>query len=182
MEVIYGGGEKGTVVSKVEALVVPDIQDNLVSLADFADRGSTIMLTADGGAIANSDFGTWLLRLADIVDYNHKHDSHSAFAASIAKSKLGRYIALHERSCNEVLIRALEGDSPSWISLRRRSGRSLASILVCCVRSAASLSCGLYMTLVALTNGFSFPTVSERRSFWKFSGLFLLISSFSIRK
>ena len=54
MEVIYGGGEKGTVVSKVqlgevEALVVPDI-----SLADFADRGSTIMLTADGGAIANS--------------------------------------------------------------------------------------------------------------------------------
>ena len=40
MEVIYGGEEKGTVVSKVqlgevEALVVPDIQDNLVSLADL---------------------------------------------------------------------------------------------------------------------------------------------------
>ena len=59
MEVIYGGGEKCTVVSKVqlgevEALVVPDIQDSLVSFADFANRGSTIMLTADGGAIANT--------------------------------------------------------------------------------------------------------------------------------
>ena len=120
---------------------MPDIQDNLVSLADFADRGSTIMLTADGGAIANScndkqivltkDFGTWRLRLADIVDYNQKHDSHPAFAASIAKSKHGRYVALHERSCRqspEVLIRALEGDSPSWI---RAEIREVASKYTC---------------------------------------------------
>ena len=41
-------------LGELEALVVPDIQDNLVSLADFADRWSTIMLKADGSAIANS--------------------------------------------------------------------------------------------------------------------------------
>ena len=43
MEVIYGGGDKGSVVSKVqigelEALVVPDLSDNLVSFADFTDK------------------------------------------------------------------------------------------------------------------------------------------------
>ena len=78
------------------------------------------------------DFGTWRLRLAEIVDYNHKHDSHPAFAASIAKTKLGRYIALNERSCHqssEVLICALEGDSPSWI--RADKIREVASKYTC---------------------------------------------------
>ena len=49
MEVVYGGGARGTVSSKVqlgelEALVVPGIQENLVALSDFTDRGSTVLL------------------------------------------------------------------------------------------------------------------------------------------
>ena len=47
-EVVYGGGERAPVVSKVqigelEALVVPDLQDNLVSFSDFTDKGSTVL-------------------------------------------------------------------------------------------------------------------------------------------
>ena len=133
-------------LKELEAIVMPDIQDNLVSFADFAYRGSIIMLTADGGAMTNSfnekqivlikDFGTWRLRLADIVDYNHKHDSHLAFAASISKTKLGRYIALHERSCHQspdIFIRALEGDSPSWIraDISAQEIREVASKYTC---------------------------------------------------
>ena len=136
--------EEKEALGELEAIVMPDIQDNLVSFADFAYRGSTIMLTADGGAMTNSfnetvlikDFGTWRLRLADIVDYNHKHDSHLAFAASISKTKLGRYIVLQERSCRqspEVLIRALEGDSPSWIraNITAQEIREVASKYTC---------------------------------------------------
>ena len=59
MEVVYGGGDRGSVVSKVqigelEALVVPDLSDNLVSFADFTDKGSTILLDSAGGVISNS--------------------------------------------------------------------------------------------------------------------------------
>ena len=44
MEVIYGDGNRSSVLSKVqvgelEALVVPDLQDNLVSFSDLTDRG-----------------------------------------------------------------------------------------------------------------------------------------------
>ena len=102
MEVVYEGGEIGTVVSKVQlgemgALVVLDIRDNL---ADFADRGSTIMLMlmvvsyqilVNKQIVLAKDFGTLWLRLADIVDYNHKHDSHPAYAASILRTKLGSH-------------------------------------------------------------------------------------------
>ena len=59
MEVVYGGGDKAPVVSKVqvselEVLVVPQLQDNLVSLYDFTDKGSTILLSSAGGLISNS--------------------------------------------------------------------------------------------------------------------------------
>ena len=90
-------------LGELEALVVPDIQDNLASFADFVDRGSTIIFTADCGAITiflmiHKLFCSKILVhggiLADIVGYNHKHDSHPAFAASISNTKLGRYIAL----------------------------------------------------------------------------------------
>ena len=87
MEVIYGGGDKGSVVSKgqigeLEALVVPDLSDNLVSFADFTDKGSTILLNSAGGVISNSlndkqivlkkDIGTWRLSLSDVANYDHK--------------------------------------------------------------------------------------------------------------
>ena len=47
LEVVYGGGERAPVVSKVqigelEALVVADLQDNLVSFSDLTDKGSTV--------------------------------------------------------------------------------------------------------------------------------------------
>ena len=133
MEVVYGGGDKAPIVSKVqvgelEALVVPDLQDNLVSLSDFADKGSTILLSSAGGLISNSlndkqivlnkDDGSWRVSLSDIEKYNHEQSSYAAFSATFAKTKLARYIALHERSCHqsaEVLIHSLEGDCPNWI-------------------------------------------------------------------
>ena len=71
---------------------MPDIRDNLVSFADFTDVGSTILPNADGGGILNfcydkqivltKDFCILRLRLADIVDCNHKRKSHPAYAAS----------------------------------------------------------------------------------------------------
>ena len=100
MEVIYGGGDKGSVVSKgqigeLEALVVPDLSDNLVSFADFTDKGSTILLDSAGGVISNSlndkrivlkkDVGTWRLSLSDIANYDHKQDPYTVYSASISK-------------------------------------------------------------------------------------------------
>ena len=127
LEAVYGGGERAPVVSKVqigelEALVVP------VSFSDFTDKGSTVLLSSDGGIISNllndkqivlkKDIGTWRLHLSDIANYDHKQDSGSIYSASVSKTQLARSITLHERSCHqpaEVLIRALEGDCQSWI-------------------------------------------------------------------
>ena len=98
---------------------MPDLQDNLVSFSDFTDKGSTVLLNFDGGIISNSlndkqivlkkDVGTWCLHLSDIANYDHVQDSHSTYSASVSKTKLARYITLHQRSCHqpaEVLIRA----------------------------------------------------------------------------
>ena len=40
-------------LGEVEALVVPQLRDNLVSLGDFADRGSTVELGAETGVVRN---------------------------------------------------------------------------------------------------------------------------------
>ena len=131
LEVVYGG-ERAPVVSKVhgelEALVVPGSQDNLVSFSDFTNKGSTVLLSSDAGIISYSlndkqivlkeDIGTWRLHLPDIANYDHMQDSASIYSTSISKTKLARYITIHERSCHqpaEVLIRALEGYCTSWI-------------------------------------------------------------------
>ncbi len=47
MEVIYGGGEKGCVektvmLGEIEALVVPKLNENLVSLGDFQIQSSSM--------------------------------------------------------------------------------------------------------------------------------------------
>ena len=86
------------------------------------------MLNSDGGIFSNflndkrivlkKDVGTWRFYLSDIANYDHAQDSASIYSASVSKTKLARYIALHERSRHqpaEILIRALEGDCPSWI-------------------------------------------------------------------
>jgi hypothetical protein len=57
MEVIYGGGERGNVektvvLGEIDALVVPNLSENLVSLGDFTSRGSTVVLTETGGKSA----------------------------------------------------------------------------------------------------------------------------------
>ena len=109
----YGGGEEGVVVAKVqlgelEALVVPGIRENLVSISDLTKRGSTVNLSDTGGVISNSmnekkinlwkDYGTWKLYLEDLADYDHEKNGYSnAFYVSMPKSKADRYINLHER-------------------------------------------------------------------------------------
>ena len=139
-------------IGELEALVVPDLSDNLVSFADFTDKGSTILLDSAGGVISNSlndkqivlkkDIGTWRLSLSDIANYDHKQDSYMVYSASVSKTKLARYITLHERSCHqpaEVLIRVLEGDCPCWIraDITPQEIREVASSYTCpvCVLS-----------------------------------------------
>ena len=46
--VVYGGGDE------LEALVVPGIKENLVSISDLTSRGSTIVLSDSGGVVSNS--------------------------------------------------------------------------------------------------------------------------------
>jgi hypothetical protein len=135
MEVIYGDGARATVSSKVqlgevEALVVPKIQENLVSLSDLTSRGSHVVLTDEGGLITNSlndkrivltkEEGTWHLPLSAIVSYDHKATKHkdNIFLATTMKTKGERYISLHERLCHqspEVLYKMLKGDDPLCI-------------------------------------------------------------------
>jgi hypothetical protein len=152
IDVVYGGGEKGCVSSRadlgeLEVLFVPGLSENLVSLSDFTERGSEILLTQRGGEISNpfndqkirlrEDHGTWRILLSDIANYSHrstgeteegstlkarnagfKYANRAHAICSPTKSKLGRYISLHERSCHQppdVLIKAIEGESPRWI-------------------------------------------------------------------
>ena len=135
VEVLYGGGAKGTVASavklgEVEALVVPGVQESLVALSDFTDRGSTIVLTNVGGVISNSlndkqivlkkDFGTWRLQLSDIASYDHNDVQHkpTAFYSSTPKSKAERYITLHERLCHQsprIMAKMLNEENPMCI-------------------------------------------------------------------
>ena len=56
--VVYAGGEEGEITGKVqlgelEALVVPGIKENLVSISDLTSRGSTMELSDSGGVISN---------------------------------------------------------------------------------------------------------------------------------
>ena len=112
--VVYGGGETGSITAKaqlgeIEALVVDGLQENLVALSDFTNRGSTVVLSCEGGVVSNSnndkvilltnDVGTWRLRLSDVATYNHL-DSNlppEAFYTTTPKTKADRYISLHER-------------------------------------------------------------------------------------
>ena len=109
----YGGGEKGEVAAKVqlgelEALVVPGLRENLVSISELTERGSILTLSDTGGVISNAlndkkiklwkDYGTWRLYLQDLADYNHKEKSYvKAFYVAASKSKAERYVELHER-------------------------------------------------------------------------------------
>ncbi len=157
VNVVFGDGAKGTISAKVqlgelEALVVPDLQDNLVSFSDFTSKGSNVVLTNAGGVISNpfnnkrifltKDYDTWRLLLADIASYDHKGVSQAikAYATTIPKSKVERYIALHERLCHQsplVLSKALEDEK--WINAGISAGevREIGSKYVClpCVLS-----------------------------------------------
>ena len=62
----------------------------------------------------------WRIFLRDVEGYDHESGSRNAgaFVSTAGKTKLQRYIDLHERSCHqsgETLIRALEEDPPCWI-------------------------------------------------------------------
>ena len=54
--VVYGGGDEGEVSAKVhlgelEALVVPEIKENLIFISDLTSRGSTIVLSDSGDVV-----------------------------------------------------------------------------------------------------------------------------------
>ena len=80
--VVYAGGEEGEITGKVqlgelEALVVPGIRENLVSISDLTSKGSTIELSDSGGVISNpindkeinlkKKDGIWRLKLDDVA-------------------------------------------------------------------------------------------------------------------
>ena len=132
--VVYGGGDEGEVSAKVqlgelEALVVPGIKENLVSISDLTSRGSTIVLSDSGGVVSNSvndkeiklkkDKGTWRLQLDDLATYDHENGGQiGAFYTAMPKSKADRYINLHERLGHQswrVIASMLDEDHPVCI-------------------------------------------------------------------
>ena len=132
--VVYGGGDEGSVtaavqVGEVEALVVPGIKENLMSISDLNARGSTVELSDSGGVISNSvnekkidmkkEQGTWRLLLDDLADYDHKDGEYSeAFYSAISKSKAKRYMDLHERLGHlswRVIAEMLDEENPVCI-------------------------------------------------------------------
>ena len=136
VDVLYGGGELGHVSSnaklgEIEAFVVPNLNENLISLCDFTTRGSNIILTSEGGLITNpfndnkiklsNEFGIWRIFLSDVINYSHRDQRQTETAFSFffpRQSKLERYISLHERMCHqspESIIKSLDGDKPAWI-------------------------------------------------------------------
>ena len=136
MDILYGGGELGHVSSyaklgEIEAFVVPNLNENLISLYDFTTRGSNVILTSEGGLISNpfndnkielrTDRGNWRILLSDVINYSHRdqRQTETAFSFFFPKqSKLERYISLHERMCHqspESIIKSLDGDNPAWI-------------------------------------------------------------------
>ena len=109
--VVYAGGEEGKITGKVklgelDALVVPGIKENLVSIFDLTSRGSTMKLSNSGGVISNpvnekeinlmKKEGTWKLNLDDVATYDHE-GYVGAYLAAMPRSKAERYIDLHER-------------------------------------------------------------------------------------
>ena len=97
--VVYAGGSEGKVSSKVrlgelDALVVPGLTENLVSLSDLTAKGSTVKLSNLGGVISNpvnekkihmiKDYGTWRLKLDDLATYDHEQgDQVNAFYSAL---------------------------------------------------------------------------------------------------
>ena len=58
MHILYGGGELGhvsfyTKLGEIEAFVVLNLNENLISLCDLTTRGSNVILTSEGGLISN---------------------------------------------------------------------------------------------------------------------------------
>ena len=132
--VVYAGGSEGKVSSKVrlgelDALVVPGLTENLVSLSDLTAKGSTVKLSNLGGVISNpvnekkihmiKDYGTWRLKLDDLAAYGHEQeDQVNAFYSVLPKTKAERFISLHERLGHQpakVLAEMLDEDNPVCI-------------------------------------------------------------------
>ena len=111
--VVYAGGEEGVITGKVqlgelEALVVPGIKENLVSISDLTSKGSTMELSDSGGVISNpvndkeiylkKMEGIWRLKLDDVATYDHGNEGYvGAYYTAKPRSKADRYIDLHER-------------------------------------------------------------------------------------
>ena len=132
--VVYAGGEEGEITGKVqlgelEALVVPGIKENLVSISDLTSRGSTMELSDSGGVISNpmndkeiylkKMDGIWRLKLDDVATYDHKSKGYvGANYAAKPRSKADRYIDLHERLGHlswKVIAEMLDENNPLCI-------------------------------------------------------------------
>ena len=71
------------------------------------------MLNSNGGNISNSlndkrivlkkDTGSWRLHLSGIANYDLEQDLFSIYSASVSKTKLARYITLHNALVTSLL-------------------------------------------------------------------------------
>ena len=95
-------------LGELEALVVPGIKENLVSISDLTSGGSTMELSDSGGVISNplndkeiylkKKEGIWRVKLDDVATYDHGEKGYvGAFYSAKPRSKADRYIILHER-------------------------------------------------------------------------------------
>ena len=132
--VVYAGGEEGEITGKVqlgdlEALAVPGIKENLVSISDLTSKGSTMELSDSGGVISNpvndkeiylkKMEGIWRLKLDDVATYDHESKGYvGANYAAKTRSKADRYIDLHERLGHlswKVIAEMLDENNPLCI-------------------------------------------------------------------
>ena len=130
-------------LGELDALVVPGLKENLLSLSDLTAKGSTVKLSDTEGVISNpvnekkihmfKDFGTWRLKPSDLATYDHeKGDQVNAFYSVLPKTKAKRFISLHERLGHQpakVLAEMLDEDNHVCI----RAGLTAREVHVRCV-------------------------------------------------
>ena len=116
-------------LGELEALVVPGIKENLVSISDLTSRGSTMELSNSGGVISNpvndkeiylkKKDGIWRVKLDDVATYDHEDKGYvEAFYSAKPRSKADRYIVLHERLGHlswKVIAEMLDENNPLCI-------------------------------------------------------------------
>ena len=145
--ITFGSGSQsttttGALLGPLQAAVLPDVIENLISPNGFIDHGATILLDASGGFISHPAYAsdiplvrvdnTWRIWLSDIQGWTAsdseqhlKHHSNSNRASALVgkarmiygRAAIDRFIHLHSVANHpnlKQMLSAVSGDRPSW--------------------------------------------------------------------